>query len=83
VKHRECLERPEYVRGHVYRTGYYMTDNGDGKCSFVYLTQADMNGFIPSWCVNWVTSAMAPKFINSLRSHAKNYNKWKEDKIKK
>ncbi|CAB3362284.1 Hypothetical predicted protein [Cloeon dipterum] len=65
VNHKDYSEKPNYVRGISYITGYLIRPKGNSGCFVGYASQTDPKGTLPSWMVNKVTTIFAPKFHGS------------------
>lgn len=64
-------------------TGYFIYPKGDG-CEMMYMTQTDLNGYIPGWVINFGATTLAKKTISNLKDMSIKYEKMlKEEEIKK
>eukprot|EP01080_Neovahlkampfia_damariscottae_P008389 gene8389-214_t len=62
IVHKDCPELSDCVRADIHIAGYHIYPDENGKGSnMVYLTQTDMNGYVPSWVTNWAASNFAKK----------------------
>ena len=51
IVHKDCPLNPNYVRAEIHLGGYFISPS-DGKedcCDMIYLTQTDMNGYVPRY----------------------------------
>jgi hypothetical protein len=81
VPHKDCPEKPGYVRAISLLTGYLVKPDPDdsNSCILIYITQVDAKGSIPTWIMNHVTTLVAPTFIKKISETSLNYNAWKEN----
>lgn len=79
VEHKDFPENSSLVRATVIRTTYYITKK-ENQTLLIYSTQTNLNGYIPSWAMNWGTQTMAPSLIDKLKIHLKKYPEWKKKK---
>eukprot|EP01123_Difflugia_compressa_P001469 TRINITY_DN1172_c0_g1_i1.p1 TRINITY_DN1172_c0_g1~~TRINITY_DN1172_c0_g1_i1.p1 ORF type:complete len:235 (+),score=28.68 TRINITY_DN1172_c0_g1_i1:127-831(+) len=78
VIHPSCPEKKDYVRAWSHLTGYLIRPNQDGtSCTFVYLTQTDLKGWIPAWAINQGGSKFAPQLLDKLGRVSPLYVEWK------
>ncbi|CAB3362285.1 Hypothetical predicted protein [Cloeon dipterum] len=49
VNHKDYSEKPNYVRGISYITGYLIRPKGNSGCFVGYASQTDPKGTLPSW----------------------------------
>jgi len=81
VKHPKMPERRGFVRANSILTGYYLKYfNPEQKKGtiLVYLTQTDLNGWIPAWLINKATTTLAPSISERLRVVCREYPEWKK-----
>eukprot|EP01080_Neovahlkampfia_damariscottae_P002139 gene2139-2005_t len=69
------------VRGDIHLTGYYIYPKGEG-CEMMYMTQTDLNGYIPGWVINFGATTLAKKTIGNLKDMAVNYPKYLKEQEK-
>lgn len=79
VKHKD---RPDPMKGYLraisIRSGYLVRGDLDGdSCEMLYITQADMMGWVPAWLMNKITKTFAPNAIGKLAKAGANYVEWK------
>lgn len=77
VEHKDFPENSSLVRATVIRTGYYIFTK-DNKTTLIYSTQTNLNGYIPSYVMNFGSQTMAPQLIDKLKIHLKKYPEWKK-----
>jgi len=77
--HPKMPVKKDFVRGKSILSGYFVRRRPEGGCTLTYLTQADPQGWIPSWAVNIVTKKFAPTILRKLEAAAKNYPTWKKE----
>jgi StAR-related lipid transfer protein 10 len=79
-------DRPDPMKGFIraisIRTGYLVRSDGKGSCEMLYVTQADMMGWVPAWLMNKVTKKFAPSIVQRLNKVALAYPEWKADHSK-
>jgi hypothetical protein len=77
VPHPDCPEKKGFVRGISIRTGYLMRIRPEGGVHFMYYSQSDPKGWIPSGIINWLMTQLAPKIVTKFHKAAQNYPEWK------
>jgi len=77
VSHPDYPAFPNFVRAQSILTGYLIRKQAKGSV-FVYMTQSDPKGWIPSWLVNTLCTKFAPGFLDKLYKAAKAYPEWKK-----
>src|SRR6478752_5949430 len=78
VPHPDCPEKKGFVRGISIRTGYLMRIRAEGGVHFMYYSQSDPKGWIPSGIINWLMTQLAPKIVGKFHKAAQNYTEWKD-----
>jgi len=78
VEHPDYPPFPNFVRAQSILTGYLIRRKGEGSV-FVYMTQSDPKGWIPSWLVNSLCTKFAPNFLKKLYQAARMYVEWKKN----
>ncbi|KAH3766057.1 phosphatidylcholine transfer protein [Pelomyxa schiedti] len=64
-------------RGWSYLTGYMVTPCAPGGSNLLYLTQADLRGWIPTWIINQAISISAAAFAQTFKTASSGYTEWK------
>jgi hypothetical protein len=70
------------VRADIHCTGYYFYPLEKGKCRMMYLTQADLNGYIPSWVLNLGATTMAKQTLEAMNKMCNLYPEYLKEKEK-
>ncbi|XP_049850584.1 START domain-containing protein 10-like [Schistocerca gregaria] len=76
VKHDKCPEKKNFVRAQSVLSGYYIRALESG-CEFIYYSQSDPKGWIPSWIINFFLSKFPPKLLDKLHTVSLEYPAWK------
>jgi len=76
VRHEKCPEKKGFVRARSIRTGY-MIRKLDNGCEFIYYSQSDPKGWIPTWVINYLMTKLPPRLLDKLHSVALAYSDWK------
>eukprot|EP01122_Echinamoeba_exundans_P016782 TRINITY_DN861_c0_g1_i1.p1 TRINITY_DN861_c0_g1~~TRINITY_DN861_c0_g1_i1.p1 ORF type:complete len:163 (+),score=57.49 TRINITY_DN861_c0_g1_i1:279-767(+) len=78
VKHKDAPENKSFVRAISIRTGYFLKKiEGKPGVQFIYYSQSDPKGWIPSWVMNTVGTKVAPQIIDTLHNVSLKYKDWK------
>jgi len=77
VKHPQWPENKNFVRAISIMTGYLTLRNPGGGSRFLYYSQSDPQGWIPSFAINSLMTTVAPKLVDKLRDAALLYPAWK------
>lgn len=78
VKHKKYPPKSNLVRAVSLLTGYYIKATGPDSCTFIYLSQADPKGSLPTWVVNKASQVLAPRVLKSVHKAGQNYPGWKK-----
>eukprot|EP01080_Neovahlkampfia_damariscottae_P010493 gene10493-3014_t len=62
----EVPQHESLVRADIHITGYYFYPIEKGKCRMMYLTQTDLNGYIPGWLLNLGATTMAKQTLEKM-----------------
>jgi len=76
VVHPDCPEKKGFVRARSLKSGYYVTEEGEG-CTFTYYSQSDPKGWIPTWVINMLMTKLPPKILDKLHDVSVAYPAWK------
>jgi len=79
VPHRRCPPKKGVVRARTHLTGMVVRPLDPGSCTFVYVTQTDMGGWIPPHIMDELTKRFAPKLARRLERAADVYPAWKKE----
>eukprot|EP00727_Mastigamoeba_balamuthi_P005844 m51a1_g188 hypothetical protein (262) ;mRNA; r:605815-606798 len=77
VAHPGCPEVSGFQRGWSYLSGYMLKRREGGGTDLFYYTQNDPRGWIPGWLINWVSTKLTPKLIDTVHTNALKYPEWK------
>jgi len=77
VTHPDYPPFSSFVRAQSILTGYLIRRTPNGSV-FIYMTQSDPKGWIPSWLVNTLCTKFAPTFLEKLYKAALAYPEWKK-----
>lgn len=80
VIHPDCPEKKSFVRARSLKTGYFVRDLGQGNgCEFIYYSQSDPRGWIPTWVINMLMTKLPPKLLDKLHKVSIAYPGWKSE----
>lgn len=77
VVHPDCPEAKGFVRARSIKSGYYVAANEEGGCTFIYYSQSDPRGWIPTWVINMLMTKLPPKILDKLHAVSLAYGAWK------
>uniref|UniRef100_A0A7E4VUT0 START domain-containing protein 10 n=1 Tax=Panagrellus redivivus TaxID=6233 RepID=A0A7E4VUT0_PANRE len=77
VCHDDFPPQKGLIRGTIYLTAYFVRELGANECEVTYITHSDPKGKLPTWLINRVTKAVAPKALKKLHKTCQNYPAWK------
>ena len=79
VVHPDCPEAKGFVRARSLKSGYFVVGDEAGGCTFIYYSQSDPKGWIPSWVINMLMTKLPPKILDKLHKVSLAYGAWKAD----
>lgn len=79
VVHPDCPEKKGFVRARSLKSGYYVTEDPSGGCTFTYYSQSDPKGWIPTWVINMLMTKLPPKILDKLHDVCLAYGAWKAE----
>jgi hypothetical protein len=77
IEHPDHPEKKGLVRAQSILTGYFILRRAEGGSKFIYYSQSDPKGWIPSWVINSLLTSFAPKAVEKLYEAAVGYKNWK------
>jgi len=79
VEHPDHPEKKGFVRARSILTGYLILRRAEGGSRFIYYSQSDPKGWIPTWVINSLLTSFAPKAVDTMHEAALGYKPWKSE----